>query len=51
MNKVNLADILGNNYIELTDMLDAREDRVAMQQQILSEFNMSLISFTLNIPG
>jgi len=32
-------------------MLETRENRVIMQQKILSDCNMTLISFTLNIPG
>ncbi len=36
---------------ELPDMLNARERRVWMQEQILSEFPGVLVSFTLNIPG
>lgn len=48
---LNLADILGNEQIALEDMLDAREKRVSEQQRILAEYKMTLISFTLNIPG
>lgn len=51
MYNLNLTGILGNNEVTLTDMLDARENRIVMQQQILSDFNMTLISFTLNISG
>lgn len=47
----NLIDILGNEQVTLIDMLDARENRVIEQQKILAEYKMSLISFTLNIPG
>ena len=36
---------------ELPDMLNARERRVWMQEQLLSEFPGVLVSFTLNIPG
>lgn len=47
----NLSDILGSNHVSLTEMLDARENRVLEQQKILSVYNLPIISFTLNIPG
>ena len=39
------------NYVTLTEMLDAREARAALQQEILNRFHTPLICFTLNIPG
>lgn len=51
MYNFDLNEILGNNEVTLQDMLDAREKRAWQQQEILSEYNMTLISFTLNIPG
>lgn len=46
-----LAEILGNQQVTLAEMLDARENRVHQQKSILSRYDMTLISFTLNIPG
>lgn len=51
MFNLNLSDVLGNVQVTLDDMLNARENRVIKQQEILSKYKMSLISFTLNIPG
>lgn len=51
MYNFDLKKILGNNEINMQDMLDAREKRAWEQQKILSEYNTTLISFTLNIPG
>ena len=35
----------------LNEILQARESRVAIQREIISEYNLPLISITLNIPG
>lgn len=51
MYSINLLDILGNNYVSLSEMLDARENRALEQRKILDEFNITIISFTLNISG
>jgi holo-ACP synthase/triphosphoribosyl-dephospho-CoA synthase len=51
MYNMDLREMLGKKEISLQDMLDAREKRVSEQKKILSEYNMTLISFTLNIPG
>ncbi|MGB4438593.1 MAG: triphosphoribosyl-dephospho-CoA synthase CitG [Sedimentibacter sp.] len=48
---MNLSEILGNDRVSLSDILDARENRVIEQQKILDAYNMPVISFTLNIPG
>lgn len=37
--------------VSLTDMLDARETRAARQRELLEEFQSTLVSFTMNIPG
>lgn len=37
--------------VSLMEILDARENRVKMQQEMLKETPLSLLSFTLNIPG
>lgn len=47
----NLSKILGNDHVSLPEILDAREKRLFKQQKILNEYNMPIISFTLNIPG
>ena len=35
----------------LTEILQAREDRVAMQKQLLQQYQKPLLCFTMNIPG
>ncbi|NYB73670.1 triphosphoribosyl-dephospho-CoA synthase CitG [Sedimentibacter hydroxybenzoicus DSM 7310] len=40
-----------NVEVTLSDMLDAREKRVAVQREIIERYKVTLISFTLNIPG
>lgn len=37
--------------VSLADMLDAREARAARQRELLKEFQSTLVSFTMNIPG
>lgn len=37
--------------VELTDMLEARERRARIQEQLLSAHGLPVISFTMNIPG
>lgn len=37
--------------ISLTEILEAREHRVAVQQELLHRFRKPLICFTMNIPG
>ncbi|MDW5300114.1 MAG: triphosphoribosyl-dephospho-CoA synthase CitG [Sedimentibacter sp.] len=51
MHSIDLPEILGSNHVSLTEMLDARENRVFEQQKILTAYNLPVISFTLNIPG
>lgn len=51
MYSIDIDEILGAEKINLSDMLDAREKRASMHKRILSEYGMTLISFTLNIPG
>ncbi|WP_312645401.1 citrate lyase holo-[acyl-carrier protein] synthase [Hydrogenoanaerobacterium sp.] len=41
----------GSKSVTLEHMLDARERRAVIQQQLLKQFGQTLISFTLNIPG
>ncbi|WP_282920003.1 citrate lyase holo-[acyl-carrier protein] synthase [Ignavigranum ruoffiae] len=44
--------IFNGREIELFEMLEAREARVAKQNELLNQFpEASLLSFTLNIPG
>lgn len=40
-----------NVEVTLSDMLDAREKRVAVQREIIGRYKGTLISFMLNIPG
>lgn len=42
---------MNSHEVSLQDMLDARENRVFQQQKLLAQYKMTLISFTLNIPG
>lgn len=51
MYNLDYKEILGENEITLQDMLDAKEKRVSEQKKVLSEHTMTLISYTLNIPG
>lgn len=37
--------------VSLTEMLDARERRTQRQQKLLAEYQMTIISFTMNIAG
>ncbi len=37
--------------MELADLLLAREERAARQKELLSQYDATLISFTMNIPG
>ena len=55
-----MSDLLNKNWstgtpITMAEILDAREHRAWIQQELLSghtlESNCALISFTLNIPG
>ena len=39
------------NAVTLTQILDARERRVAKQKELLDKFGKTLICFTMNIPG
>lgn len=48
---MNLQKIVTGQYVELPKMLDARERRQFVQQKLLSEHQLPLISFTLNIVG
>ncbi len=48
----NEADSAGcTREVTLPEMLDARERRAVMQQELLSACSLPLISFTMNIPG
>lgn len=51
MHNINLEEILGNKQVSLYEVLDAKEKRVMIQQRLLSDLKMPLISFTLNIAG
>lgn len=42
---------LENLQVALPDMLEARERRVRIQEQLLAARGLPLISFTMNIPG
>lgn len=48
---MDIQKIVTGEYVTLPRMLDARERRQAVQQQLLSSYNRPLISFTLNIVG
>lgn len=39
------------NHVSMTEILDAREKRVQIQQEMLQKAPSCLLSFTLNIPG
>lgn len=39
------------HYVTLAEMLDARERRVFRQQSLLDKYPMTMICFTMNIPG
>ncbi len=39
------------NHVSMTEILDARENRVQIQQKLLQKAPSCLLSFTLNIPG
>ncbi len=39
------------NYVSMAEILDARENRVKIQQEMLQKTPACLLSFTLNIPG
>lgn len=41
----------GTREVTLPEMLDARERRAALQQELLASSHLPLISFTMNIPG
>lgn len=45
------AQLRAGQPVALQQMLDAREQRLAWQQQLLLQFPMPLLSFTLNIAG
>lgn len=51
MYKADLKEILRGQEVTLQEMLDAREGRAFRQKKILSHYNITIISFTLNIPG
>ncbi|MCI1952643.1 MAG: triphosphoribosyl-dephospho-CoA synthase CitG [Clostridiales bacterium] len=48
---MDIQKILTGERIELPQMLSARENRVQKQNQLLQQYQMTLISFTLNIAG
>jgi holo-ACP synthase/triphosphoribosyl-dephospho-CoA synthase len=48
---MDVQKFLIGEHIELPQMLSARENRVQKQNQLLQEYPMTLISFTLNIAG
>lgn len=48
---MNLSKIVTGEYVELPQMLDARERRQFIQQNLLRQYQLPLISFTLNIAG
>lgn len=49
--KLNDARELVNTNVELAEMLTARERRVFVQKELIHGRPLSLVSFTLNIPG
>lgn len=51
MSGINLKETVKCEQVTMIEMLDARERRVSRQQYILARYNMTLVSFTLNIPG
>ena len=40
-----------NGTVELSQMLDARERRGQRQQELLTQYHLPLVSFTMNIAG
>lgn len=48
---MNIEKIVTGTYVDLPRMLDARERRQYVQQQLIDTYHCPLISFTLNIPG
>ena len=48
---MNLSQLLTGPETDLAAMLDAREQRVWDQRRLLAAFPVTLISFSLNIPG
>lgn len=44
-------ELIKGESVALPEMLDAREQRQFIQQQLISEYKLPLISFTLNIAG
>lgn len=43
--------MLEGTYVEMPAMLDAREQRAALQREFLESYHCPLLSFCLNIPG
>ncbi len=39
------------NAITLEQLLDARDKRAEKQMHLIEEYNLPLVSFTVNIPG
>lgn len=48
---INLKDTVIGQYVDLPQMLDARERRQHLQRQLIHTFGCPLVSFTLNIVG
>ncbi len=48
---MDIQKIVVGEYVDLERMMAARERRQALQQALLSEYSLPLISFTLNIVG
>lgn len=42
---------MGDNEVQLLEILEAREQRASRQQQLLAQFRRPLLCFMLNIPG
>lgn len=51
MEHIDLKKIVVGEYVELPRMLEARERRQYVQQELIQAFGCPLISFTLNIVG
>lgn len=48
---MNLVHYLDGKSVSLSQLLEARERRVLVQQKLLQDYSLTVISFTLNIVG
>lgn len=43
--------MLQGEEVSLEEILDAREERVYIQNELIKKYNLPILSFTMNIPG